>query len=1114
MIGTKLNHYVIEKKIGEGGMSEVYLANDTRLLRSVAIKILSSNLLKNEENRTGFMHEAQAASALNHPNICTVYDVGHQKGINYIVMEFVDGKTLREILLDRNFLSESEVINLSFRICSALEAAHNKGIIHRDIKPDNIMVTREGYVKIMDFGLAKLASDSIESDVGGKNNIQINKELAFTKDTLALTSIMGTVSYMSPEQAQGKTLDSRTDIFSFGVVLYEALTGKLPFQAKTNITTLSKIIEDDPSDIQLENKNISPEMSGMVDMLLKKSVDERYSSLQGFINDLKKLEKKTSHPKKRSLIFWPLIAAVFFVTLYVALFMFKDQNKIETQSVKFLYDFGFPGNGEGQFDQPAGLAFNHSGDLLIADKMNHRIQVFDLMGNVLSEFGAFGTENGNFNQPTGVAISSSGNILIADTFNHRVQVFDSFGNFLFEFGSECTIEIDESCVDPDGSGPLEIGDGQFDRPYGITVDHSNNILVADLFNNRIQVFDSSGNLLFKFGNSCSIDTGRLCVDPDGSGPLELGDGQFYNPCGVVVNDSGNIIVLEFQNRRVQVFDSSGRFLFKFGESGSGEGQFDLPTGITLDNEDNIIVTDSGNNRIQVFDSSGNYLYQFGVHGSGEGDFNNPASTLVDDYGNIVVSDGTNNRIQVFGRPIFTNVISQVGINTSSGGSMFGIFDFDNDDNLDLYIQMKDVPSILYRNNGENKGFSFTNTSASTGLDKVSGAHAGVGFVDYDKDGFVDIFVTAFGPKILFRNKGNGTFEDVSDVSGVSGITNEDKSTHSAFGDYNNDGYLDLFLSNDTSRAAALYKNNGPPQWQFTDITAESNIVFKGWAHGCVFVDYDNDGDQDIYISVYYGNNVLYKNNGNGAFTDVTLLVGLGIGDRSRGIVFGDYDNDGDLDLYVTRGVFHTAYSNFLFRNEGAPDYTFTDVTSEAGVGDSGDGSNSAFGDFDNDGDLDIFVSNLNNQVNVLYRNNGNGTFTNVTKLAGVSSPLHLDIAAFGDYNNDGFLDLFALSGDNKILYRNRATSKHWLKIKLIGTKSNRDGFGARIIATAGDLTQMRYVDGGDLGEGFQSSQPVHFGLGTADRVDRIEVKWPSGIVTVLDDVPVNQMLKIVEGERE
>ena len=171
------------------------------------------------------------------------------------------------------------------------------------------------------------------------------------------------------------------------------------------------------------------------------------------------------------------------------------------------------------------------------------------------------------------------------------------------------------------------------------------------------------------------------------------------------------------------------------------------------------------------------------------------------------------------------------------------------------------------------------------------------------------------------------------------------------------------------------------------------------------------------------------------------------------------------------------------------------------------------GDFDNDGDLDIIVANMNNQANVLYRNNGNGTFTNVTKLAGVSNPLNIDLIAFGDYNNDGFLDLYALIGNNNILYRNRATSKHWLKIKLVGTKSNRDGFGARIIVSTGDLKQMRYVDGGDLGGGFQSSQPIHFGLGTAESVDRIEVKWTSGIVTILDYVPVNQMLTIVEGDR-
>lgn len=1116
MIGTKLDHYMIEKKIGEGGMSEVYLANDTRLLRPVAIKVLSTNLLKDDEKRLGFMREARAASSLNHPNICTVYDVGHKKGVNYIVMEYVDGKTLRQLLDERNCLPEAEVINLSFRICSALAAAHDKGIIHRDIKPENIMITREGYVKIMDFGLAKLASDTIESDSEVEKKIQEDSEIFFTKDTLALTSIMGTVSYMSPEQALGKTLDSRTDIFSFGIVLYEALTGKLPFQAKSNITTLSKIIEDEPANVQLENKNISSEMNSLVEKLLKKNVDDRYSSLKHFVNDLKKFEKKISYPKKRSLIFWPLLITVLFVTLIVAFFVLKETNKVEAQPVGYLYDFGFPGKGEGQFDQPAGLAINHRGDLLVVDKNNHRIQAFDLMGNFLYEFGAFGSEDGNFKNPSGIAINSIGNILVTDTFNHRVQVFDSFGKFLFNFGSECTIEIDKRCIDPDGLGPLEVGDGQFDRPFGIAVDQLDNIFVADLFNNRIQVFDHLGNFLFKFGSPCNyiMSSQLYCVDPDGSGPLELGDGQFHNPAGVIVNDLGNIIVSEIYNHRIQIFDSFGRFLNKFGVPGSGEGQFNLPSSITLDSENNIIVMDSGNNRIQVFDPSGGYLCQFGTHGSGEENLDNPSNAIVDHFGNIVISDANNNRIQVLGRPIFTNVISQVGINTSFEGSPFGIFDFNNDDNLDLYIQMKDVPSILYRNNGENKQYSFTDITSSSGLDKVSGENTGASCIDYDNDGFVDIFVTAHGPKILYRNKGNGTFEDVSDIFGVSGIAKASWGTHNAFGDYNNDGYLDLFLSNDTSRAGVLYKNSGPPQWQFVDVTAESNIVFKGWGHGSVFMNYDNDGDQDIYISTYFGSNVFYRNNGNGTFTDVTENVGLTVGDRCRGIVFGDYDNDGDLDLYVTRGVYHTPFSNLLFRNDGPPDWSFTDVTSEAGVGDNGDGVSSVFGDFDNDGDLDIFVCNINNQANVLYRNNDNGTFTNVTKLAGVSNPLSLSLGAFGDHNNDGFLDLYAIAGKEQILYQNKVTSNYWLKIKLTGTKSNRDGFGSRIIITTGDLKQMRYVDGGDLGGGFQCSIPVHFGLGTADNVDRIEVKWPSGIVTILNDVPANQMLTIVEGETQ
>ncbi|MFQ5641249.1 MAG: FG-GAP-like repeat-containing protein, partial [bacterium] len=1095
-IGKKLAHYLIEQKLGAGGMGVVYKAQDLRLLRSVAIKILPSDLVAEEESRLRFVREARAASALNHPNICTVHDIGEHNGVHFMVMELVEGQTLRQVLEERGPLTEVEVVDIALKVCDALNAAHDKGIIHRDIKPDNIMISREGYVKVMDFGLAKLATEKAEAVRKVENKSQ-KKDPKSEADLFAstLSNMLGTLSYMSPEQARGKPVDHRSDIFSFGVVLYELLTGKPPFEAKSNITTLEKILDEEPPAIQKMSNAISPWMAGIVDKMLQKDPEERYHSLLDLLRVLEGSLEKASFFRKYRVAITAVSLLILSMIFYYALSIRTDFETIAVQPLRHLFNFGSSGIGDGQFNQPSGMAISKSGKIIITDEMNHRIQVFDELGNFMFRFGAFGTGKGEFNQPKGVAINSQGSILVTDEMNHRVQVFDSTGSFLSEFGSS-------------GSG-----DGQFDRPQGIAVDKSSgNILVVDHFNDRVQAFDSSGKFLFRFGTVCYLPGGQNCSDPDDSGPLEPGDGQFWNPSGVAFDSSGHIIVSDSENHRVQVFDSAGNFLFKFGSHGSGNGQFNRPRGISIDQSGNIMVVDSGNNRIQAFDSSGNFLYEFGSAGSGEGELNNPRDLVVDEPGNILVSDTFNQRIQLFGTPIFTTVSSGVGI-SASGGAVFGFFDFDNDRDMDLFIQPRDAPDVLYQNNGAPKGYSFSDVSAKMGFHDRGEGGGSLNLIDYNNDGFVDIFLSKNGLKLLYKNNGDGSFMDVASVSG---ITDTSRSRISIFGDYNNDGFLDLYLINSSGNSvepAILYKNNGPPDWNFTNVASEAGVEFRGYGHGCNFVDYDDDGDQDIYISTYKGSNLLYRNNGDGTFVDVAPQAGLAVGARSRGTVFRDYDNDGDLDLYVTRGVFHTPFSNFLFRNDGPPNWTFSEVTNLAGVGHKGDGSTSALGDYDNDGDLDLYVANTTNQANVLYHNKGDGTFANMTPLAGVANPLTGGLAAFGDYNNDGFLDIYAVNNDGQhILYENRGNSNYWLKIKLVGMVSNRDGFGSRITVSTEYLTQTREVDGGNLGFGFQCSRPEHFGFGAAARVDRIEVKWPSGIITTLTGVVPNQTLTIVEGD--
>lgn len=458
---------------------------------------------------------------------------------------------------------------------------------------------------------------------------------------------------------------------------------------------------------------------------------------------------------------------------------------------------------------------------------------------------------------------------------------------------------------------------------------------------------------------------------------------------------------------------------------------------------------------------------------------------------------------------FTDITSSAQINVT-GSAGVGFFDFDKDDDLDLYLNFFAAPNILFRNEGAIENFIFSDITASSGLGATSGG-GGPGIVDYNNDSFPDIFLSNHGPKLLYKNNGDGTFTDVIATSGITitGVTNG-----RAFGDFNNDGYLDLYMVNwNTNEPAVLYKNSGPPDWKFIDVTAASGATFQGSGHACTFVDYDNDGDQDIFISVYYGNNVLYRNNGNATFTDVSAQAGIQVGSRCRGITWGDYDNDGDLDLYLTRGSFHTPFANYLFRNEGAPNWNFTDVSNTAGVAHAGDGSMSAFGDYDNDGDLDISIGNITDQRNVLYQNNGNGTFTDVASSAGVAGTFaSCSLAPFVDYNNDGFLDIYATNSGSHALFKNNGNSNNWIKIKLVGTISNRDGIGARILLTTGTLTQIREVDGGNLGMAFQCPHPVSFGLGSAIIIDQIQVKWPSGIMSTLTQVASNQCITIIEKE--
>ncbi|HLM59681.1 MAG TPA: protein kinase, partial [Pyrinomonadaceae bacterium] len=273
-----MNHYRVLSILGTGGMGEVYLAEDLKLGRKIALKLLPAQFSTDSERKARFIQEARAASALNHPNIITIYGVESDENFDFIATELVDGKTLRELIGEKPF-DWREIVEIAMQMASALGAAHDAGIVHRDIKPANIMLRRDNLVKILDFGLAKLTMPTADS-----SNFE-------TRDNTAPNRVMGTINYMSPEQALGEKIDARTDIFSLGVVLYEMLSGKQPFAGPSDAAIFNQTINKNPPPLSESNHEIPAEFDRIIRRAMEKNPERRYQTANDLRLDLQTLKQ-------------------------------------------------------------------------------------------------------------------------------------------------------------------------------------------------------------------------------------------------------------------------------------------------------------------------------------------------------------------------------------------------------------------------------------------------------------------------------------------------------------------------------------------------------------------------------------------------------------------------------------------------------------------------------------------------------------------------------------------------------------------------------------------------------------------------------------------------------
>jgi len=519
---------------------------------------------------------------------------------------------------------------------------------------------------------------------------------------------------------------------------------------------------------------------------------------------------------------------------------------------------------------------------------------------------------------------------------------------------------------------------------------------------------------------------------------------------------------------------------------------------------------------------------------------------------------------------FENPYAHIMAGYTALGASAAAADYDGDGFDDLFVtdSSLDGRNHLYHNN---RNMTFTDVASRAGIDSgndLANASADSLWLDFNNDGRPDLFVVRFGKNQLYQNLGGGKFRDVGKAAGIDRYMNA--ITAIAF-DYDHDGDVDLFVgayfapvnlfkpetprffpesfeTADNGGGVIAFRNNG--NGTFADVTAALGLKTSGWTLDLGHADANSDGWDDLYVACDFGTDRFFVNNGNGTFSDITEKA-IGI-DTKKGmnVDWGDFDNDGLLDIYVTNITDdYMKEGNFLWKNNG--NLTFTDVSRETGTYDTGWGWGAKFFDYDNDGWLDLYVTNgwvsagtesyvpdvfemiikpgidlsdarnwppmgtkslSGYQKKRLFHNERGQAFTDQAPRYGVDSIRDGRGIGTADFDNDGRMDLFVANANGQpFLYRNTMPSVgHWAELKLTGVRSNRLGVGAQVRVTAGGRTQLRFVDGGNSFGG-QGTMRLHFGLGTSTTIDKVEVRWPSGQKQTLTGVPVDRLTTIIEG---